>query len=84
MFLDREIHWMYNKGRLQPRRKLKGSYVELVVSASRAFAALTREQAIAQGRQRTGGVLSCGPRGATGKGGFGQRDARHFRCPAGD
>lgn len=48
VLLDREIHWMYNKGRLQPWRKLKGSYVELVISASRAFAALTREQAIAQ------------------------------------
>ncbi len=48
VLLDRELHWMYNKSRLQPWRKLKGSYVELVVSASRAFAALPREQAIAQ------------------------------------
>jgi squalene-associated FAD-dependent desaturase len=48
VLLDREIHWMYNKSRLQPWRNLKGSYVELVVSASRAFAALSREQAIAQ------------------------------------
>jgi zeta-carotene desaturase len=48
VLLDREIHWMYNKGQLQPWRKLKGSYVELVVSASRAFAALSREDAIAQ------------------------------------
>ena len=48
VMLDREIHWMYNKGRLQPWRKLKGSYVELVISASRSFAALPREQAIAQ------------------------------------
>jgi zeta-carotene desaturase len=48
VLLDREIHWMYNKGRLQPGRKLKGSYLELVVSASRSFAALPREQAIAQ------------------------------------
>ncbi|MGB7547574.1 MAG: hydroxysqualene dehydroxylase HpnE [Terracidiphilus sp.] len=47
VMLDREIHWMYNKSRLQPWRKLKGSYLELVVSASRAFAALPREQAIA-------------------------------------
>jgi len=47
VLLDREIHWMYNKSRLQPWRKLKGSYVELVISASRAFAAMTREQAIA-------------------------------------
>ena len=37
---------MYNKSRMQPWRKTKGRYVELVVSASRSFAALTREQAI--------------------------------------
>jgi squalene-associated FAD-dependent desaturase len=49
VLLDREIHWLYNKGRLQPWRKVKGSYVELVVSASKSFAALTREEAIAQG-----------------------------------
>jgi zeta-carotene desaturase len=48
VLLDREIHWLYNKGRLQPWRKLKGSYVELVVSASKAFVALSREEAIAQ------------------------------------
>jgi squalene-associated FAD-dependent desaturase len=49
VLLDRDLHWMYNKSRLQPWRKLEGSYLELVVSASRGFAALTREQAIAQG-----------------------------------
>jgi zeta-carotene desaturase len=48
VLLDREIHWLYNKSRLQPWRKLKGSYVELVVSASRTFAGLSREEAIAQ------------------------------------
>jgi len=48
VLLDREIHWMYNKSRLQPWRKLKGSYLELVQSASRRFAALPREDAIAQ------------------------------------
>ncbi len=48
VLLDREIHWMYNKSRLQPGRKLKGSYLELVVSASRGFAKLSREEAIAQ------------------------------------
>jgi zeta-carotene desaturase len=46
VLLDREIHWMYNKSRLQPWRKTKGSYLELVVSASRKFAALSREDAI--------------------------------------
>jgi squalene-associated FAD-dependent desaturase len=46
ILLDRELHWMYNKGRLQPWRNTRGSYLELLVSASRSFAALTREQAI--------------------------------------
>jgi squalene-associated FAD-dependent desaturase len=48
VLLDREIHWMYNKGKLQPWRNVKGSYLELVQSASRDFAALPREQAIQQ------------------------------------
>jgi zeta-carotene desaturase len=48
VLLDREIHWMYNKGKLQPWRGVKGSYVELVQSASREFAALSREVAIEQ------------------------------------
>jgi zeta-carotene desaturase len=46
VLLDREIHWMYNKSRLQPGRNGKGSYLELVVSASHRFAALSREEAI--------------------------------------
>jgi len=45
VLLDREIHWMYNQSRLQGRA---GNYIELVVSATRAFAALPRDQAIAQ------------------------------------
>ena len=48
VLLDREIHWMYNKSRLQPWRTGGGSYLELVASASRKFAALPGEQAIAQ------------------------------------
>jgi zeta-carotene desaturase len=46
VLLDREIHWMYNKSRLWPSRNAKGSYIELVVSASHKFAALSREEAI--------------------------------------
>jgi zeta-carotene desaturase len=46
VLLDREIHWMYNKSRLQPCRKTKGAYLELVVSASKEFAAMSRERAI--------------------------------------
>lgn len=44
VLLDREIHWMYNQSRQQTGR---GShYIELVVSATRSFAALPREAAI--------------------------------------
>lgn len=46
VLLDRTIHWMYNKSRLQPERKGKGTYLELVISASHPFAALGREEAI--------------------------------------
>lgn len=49
VLLDREIHWMYNKSVLQPWREHKGSYLELVQSASRAFAARERQEAIDQG-----------------------------------
>ena len=45
VLLDREIHWLYNQSVLQGR---PGNYIELVVSATRAFAALPREEAIAQ------------------------------------
>jgi zeta-carotene desaturase len=45
VMLDREIHWMYNQSRLQGRG---GNYIELVVSATRAFAALPRQEAINQ------------------------------------
>ena len=44
VLLDREIHWMYNQSKLQSRG---GHYIELVVSATRAFAALERKEAIA-------------------------------------
>jgi zeta-carotene desaturase len=43
VLLDREIHWLYNQSRLQGRG---GNYIELVVSATRAFAALSREEAV--------------------------------------
>lgn len=45
VLLDREVHWMYNQSKLQSR---PGHYIELVVSATRTFAALPREQAIEQ------------------------------------
>jgi zeta-carotene desaturase len=48
VLLDREIHWMYNKGLLQPWRRVPGSYLELVVSASHAFAGLPGEEAVAR------------------------------------
>ena len=51
VLLDREIHWMYHKSRWQPMRDTQqGSYIELVVSASRGFAKLSREEALAQAK----------------------------------
>jgi uncharacterized protein with NAD-binding domain and iron-sulfur cluster len=46
VLLDRGIHWMYNQSLLQTGRS--GHYIELVVSATRSFAALPREAAIRQ------------------------------------
>ena len=46
VLLDRDIHWMYHKSRWQPGRDSKASYIELVVSVSREFAALSREAAL--------------------------------------
>jgi squalene-associated FAD-dependent desaturase len=46
VLLDREIHWLFNRGKLQSWRNQKGSYIELEVSASRSFAALDRKEAI--------------------------------------
>jgi zeta-carotene desaturase len=43
VLLDREIHWMYNQSKLQGRG---GHYIELVISASRTFAAMPRDAAI--------------------------------------
>jgi zeta-carotene desaturase len=48
VLLDREIHWLYNQTRLQGRATEEGYYIELVISATRAFAALRREAAIEQ------------------------------------
>jgi zeta-carotene desaturase len=44
VLLDREIHWLYNQSKLQTGRG--GHYIELVVSATRAFAALSSQAAI--------------------------------------
>ncbi|HEY2861323.1 MAG TPA: hydroxysqualene dehydroxylase HpnE [Terracidiphilus sp.] len=55
VLLDRELHWMYNQSKLQGR---PGNYIELVQSASRAFAALPRDQAIAQAVAEVGEFFS--------------------------
>lgn len=51
VLLDREIHWMYNQSRLQGRG---GNYIELVVSATRGFAAVPRQAAIDQALRELG------------------------------
>jgi uncharacterized protein with NAD-binding domain and iron-sulfur cluster len=45
--LDREVHWLFNRSKLQPWRKTERSYIEVEVSASRVFAAHERNEAIA-------------------------------------
>ena len=60
VLLDREIHWMYNKTVLQPWRQQNGSYLELVQSASRRFAALERAASHRSGAKRTRRILSGG------------------------
>jgi len=47
VMLDREIHWLFNRSKLQPWRKTEGSYIEVEVSASRIYAARERNEAIA-------------------------------------
>jgi squalene-associated FAD-dependent desaturase len=47
VMLDREIHWLFNRSRIQPWRPKQGSYIEVEVSASRIFAARERNEAIA-------------------------------------
>ena len=47
VMLDREVHWLFNRSKLQPWRKTEGSYIEVEVSASRVYAARERNEAIA-------------------------------------
>lgn len=45
--LDTTIQWMYHKSKLQPaREKQAGSYVELVVSASKGLVAMQRQEIV--------------------------------------
>jgi zeta-carotene desaturase len=47
VLLDTTIQWMFNKSRLQPaHRTAEGSYLELVVSASRSLVPMQRQQII--------------------------------------
>ena len=48
VLLDREIHWMYNKSRLQPWRKHNGSYLELVSAPREPSQPSTASEAIEQ------------------------------------
>jgi squalene-associated FAD-dependent desaturase len=48
ILLDATIQWMFHKSRLQPekRRDLPGSYIELVVSASKSMVGMQRQEII--------------------------------------
>jgi squalene-associated FAD-dependent desaturase len=47
VMLDREVHWLFNRSKLQPWRKSNAYYIEVEVSASRVYAARERNEAIA-------------------------------------
>jgi zeta-carotene desaturase len=40
------MHWMFHKSRLQPQRESKGSYVELVITASRSLVNKARQEVV--------------------------------------
>ncbi len=82
VLLDREIHWMYNQSRLQTGRG--GHYIELVVSATRAFAALPRDEAIAQALSGAGGVFPAREGSEAGEGCAGEGGAGYVWRAAGD
>lgn len=48
VLLDTTIQWMYNKSRLQPKRRRDdaGSYLELVVSASKSLVPMSRQEVL--------------------------------------
>ena len=48
VLLDTTIQWMYNKTKLQPQRRAEdaGSYLELVVSASKTLVPMSRQEII--------------------------------------
>jgi squalene-associated FAD-dependent desaturase len=46
VLLDRTIQWMFHKSLLQPKRESTGSYVELVVSASKGLIDKSRQEII--------------------------------------
>jgi squalene-associated FAD-dependent desaturase len=46
VLLDRTIQWMFHKSLLQPKRGEQGSYVELVVSASKKLIDMSRQEII--------------------------------------
>jgi zeta-carotene desaturase len=46
VLLDSTIQWMFQKSRIQPQRHAGGSYLELVVSASRSLVNMQRQEII--------------------------------------
>ncbi|HWZ12735.1 MAG TPA: hydroxysqualene dehydroxylase HpnE [Acidobacteriaceae bacterium] len=46
VLLDSTIQWMFQKSRIQPQRHADGSYLELVVSASRSLVNMQRQEII--------------------------------------
>ena len=85
VLLDTTIQWMYNKTRLQPQRRSEdaGSYLELVVSASKTLVPMSRQEIHRSCPARAGRILSGGARRQIVKICRGERSARDVFCYAG-
>ena len=77
ILLDATIQWMFHKSRLQPekRRGEPGSYLELVVSASKSLVGMQRQEIIDLASARTSAILSPGGPGETVEGHRGEGSA---------
>ena len=55
--LDRTIQWMFHKSKFQEKRERPGSYVELVVSASKSLVQKSREEILEMAAAGAGGLF---------------------------
>ena len=85
VLLDTTIQWMYNKTRLQPQRRSEdaGSYLELVVSASKTLVPMSRQEIIDLALRELAEFFPAVRDGKVVEGRGGERSARDIFCYAG-